>query len=100
MPLDEVLLGERRRGAVLVSGVLLKVATQVATLILNLSRKLVGTPRFELGTPCTPCMCATRLRHVPTRMCLERSHQARPRRESVMIPRFLTECGAISAAGP
>src|SRR6476646_1134381 len=27
--------------------------------------ELVGTPRFELGTPCTPCKCATRLRHVP-----------------------------------
>jgi hypothetical protein len=26
---------------------------------------MVGTPRFELGTPCTPCKCATRLRHVP-----------------------------------
>ena len=21
----------------------------------EISRKLVGTPRFELGTPCTPC---------------------------------------------
>jgi hypothetical protein len=28
--------------------------------------KLVGAPRFELGTPCTPCKCATRLRHAPT----------------------------------
>jgi hypothetical protein len=28
---------------------------------------LVGAPRFELGTPCTPCKCATRLRHAPTR---------------------------------
>src|SRR6185436_19202080 len=28
-------------------------------------KELVGTPRFELGTPCTPCKCATRLRHVP-----------------------------------
>src|SRR3954462_1711033 len=28
-------------------------------------QKVVGTPRFELGTPCTPCKCATRLRHVP-----------------------------------
>jgi hypothetical protein len=27
---------------------------------------LVGTARFELATPCTPCKCATRLRHVPT----------------------------------
>ena len=30
--------------------------------------KLVGTARFELATPCTPCKCATRLRHVPTRL--------------------------------
>ena len=28
--------------------------------------RLVGAPRFELGTPCTPCKCATRLRHAPT----------------------------------
>jgi hypothetical protein len=27
---------------------------------------LVGAPGFELGTPCTPCKCATRLRHAPT----------------------------------
>ena len=27
---------------------------------------MVGAPRFELGTPCTPCKCATRLRHAPT----------------------------------
>ena len=31
-----------------------------------LQRLLVGAPRFELGTPCTPCKCATRLRHAPT----------------------------------
>ena len=37
----------------------------------NSSKKLVGTPRFELGTPCTPCKCATRLRHAPTRFLLE-----------------------------
>src|SRR5262244_3982313 len=30
--------------------------------------ELVGAPRFELGTPCTPCKCATRLRHAPTRL--------------------------------
>ena len=29
-------------------------------------QRLVGTARFELATPCTPCKCATRLRHVPT----------------------------------
>src|SRR6516225_7235623 len=33
---------------------------------LTLSEILVGAPRFELGTPCTPCKCATRLRHAPT----------------------------------
>ena len=33
--------------------------------------KLVGTPRFELGTPCTPCKCATRLRHVPPEKLLK-----------------------------
>src|SRR6266404_3309568 len=29
------------------------------------SEKMVGTARFELATPCTPCKCATRLRYVP-----------------------------------
>src|SRR5258708_31126089 len=27
---------------------------------------MVGATRFELATPCTPCKCATRLRHAPT----------------------------------
>ena len=27
----------------------------------------VGTTRFELATPCTPCKCATGLRYVPKR---------------------------------
>ena len=29
---------------------------------------LVGTTRFELATPCTPCKCATGLRYVPKRI--------------------------------
>ncbi len=28
--------------------------------------KMVGPERLELSTPCTPCKCATRLRHGPT----------------------------------
>ena len=28
---------------------------------------MVGARRFELPTPCTPCMYATRLRYAPTR---------------------------------
>src|SRR5690348_10082095 len=42
-----------------------------AFLYANASRtsNLVGAPRFELGTPCTPCKCATRLRHAPTIYC-------------------------------
>ena len=27
----------------------------------------VGTTRFELATPCTPCKCATGLRYVPNK---------------------------------
>lgn len=27
---------------------------------------MVGTVGFEPTTPCTPCRCATRLRHAPT----------------------------------
>ena len=34
--------------------------------VLDDLRELVGTARFELATPCTPCKCATRLRYVPT----------------------------------
>ena len=33
----------------------------------NSFNNLVGTARFELATPCTPCMYATRLRYAPTR---------------------------------
>ena len=32
------------------------------------SEKLVGTARFELATPRTPSVCATGLRHVPTKI--------------------------------
>jgi hypothetical protein len=39
--------------------------------------ELVGTARFELATPCTPCKCATRLRHVPTGS----AHAKQPQRE-------------------
>ncbi len=37
--------------------------------------RLVGATRFELATPCTPCKCATRLRHAPTekRMIAEKA---------------------------
>ena len=38
----------------------------VHTLKTGCSEMLIGAPRFELGTPCTPCKCATRLRHAPT----------------------------------
>jgi hypothetical protein len=30
-------------------------------------KKRIGTARFELATPCTPCKCATRLRYAPTK---------------------------------
>ena len=30
-------------------------------------RFLVGVKGFEPSTPCTPCKCATRLRHTPTK---------------------------------
>src|SRR4029077_13583326 len=45
---------------------LLREGSQNVTLVLGLhTKRLVGAPRFELGTPCTPCKCATRLRHAP-----------------------------------
>ena len=31
-----------------------------------LNSDLVGTAGFEPATPCTPCKCATRLRHAPS----------------------------------
>src|SRR5215472_12825684 len=40
----------------------------VHTVFSRCSEILVGAPRFELGTPCTPCKCATRLRHAPIRL--------------------------------
>src|SRR6266404_4384146 len=42
-------------------------------------KRLVGAPRFELGTPCTPCKCATRLRHAPTRLFFFDSKLNEPR---------------------
>ena len=35
---------------------------------LQLTYCFVGTTRFELATPCTPCKCATGLRYVPNRI--------------------------------
>ena len=43
----------------------LALPTDIAGLIYSL-RELVGTVRFELTTPSTPCWCATRLRYAPT----------------------------------
>ena len=34
--------------------------------------QMVGAAGFELATPCTPCKCATRLRHAPTSCALYR----------------------------
>lgn len=31
----------------------------------SLHQKMVGQTGFEPATPCTPCMCATRLRYCP-----------------------------------
>ena len=62
--------------------------------------RLVGAPRFELGTPCTPCKCATRLRHAPT-ICSEacdRRERGRLAR-AVMIPRISGDC-PLGGAGP
>src|SRR5580704_7894704 len=64
--------------------------------------KLVGAPRFELGTPCTPCKCATRLRHAPTRFVLFITTAAPvPWRPGMDHTRFAPACsggGAPSAA--
>src|SRR5215472_12861227 len=46
----------------------------VHTVFSRCSEILVGAPRFELGTPCTPCKCATRLRHAPNRLFLSKDH--------------------------
>src|SRR5215475_5979672 len=64
--------------------------------------RLVGAPRFELGTPCTPCKCATRLRHAPTLLFLLTTDNARWGMValSLMIRRFARpRCGAFSGAG-
>ena len=36
---------------------------------------LVGTAGFEPATPCTPCKCATRLRHAPSAKSIQRLSQ-------------------------
>ena len=36
-------------------------------LVHDRNKKLVGVKGFEPSTPCTPCKCATRLRHTPNR---------------------------------
>ena len=52
------------------------------------SERLVGAPRFELGTPCTPCKCATRLRHAPISVslssCTRRAVGEAPRGASII----------------
>src|SRR5260370_31705122 len=63
---------------------------------------MVGAPRFELGTPCTPCKCATRLRHAPTRLFFfdSRLYQTRdrgPSRELIIIRRFgILRCDSLA----
>ncbi len=42
---------------------------------------LVGARGFEPPTPCTPCKCATRLRHAPT-LCVDCSARRLARREA------------------
>src|SRR6266850_5080239 len=62
----------------------------------------IGAPRFELGTPCTPCKCATRLRHAPTRLFLlgrTRAPAGDLPRAQLMIRRF-SQPAAVSAAAP
>ena len=39
--------------------------TNKKKLQINDLQLFVGTTRFELATPCTPCKCATGLRYVP-----------------------------------
>ena len=34
-------------------------------------KRMVGTARFELATPCTPSKCATRLRYVPMKFAAQ-----------------------------
>lgn len=45
-------------------------------------RRLVGMPRFELGTSCTPSRRATRLRYIPSRLALTdfRGYLDKPKR--------------------
>src|ERR1700751_5841430 len=59
------------------------------------TERLVGAPRFELGTPCTPCKCATRLRHAPTEFVLIRLsiHAAAKRSHAGMIRCFFAPGG-------
>lgn len=48
-------------------------------------RKVVGTARFELATPCPPCKCATGLRYVPTEKFRVPAHSRRGFRRKATI---------------
>ncbi len=54
--------GSNRREATIYSGILRHAEISNDELF---SRRVVGTARFELATPCTQNRCATRLRYVP-----------------------------------
>src|SRR3990167_4942208 len=54
----------------------MKTGYSIATVTRGHVEKMVGVKGFEPSTPCTPCKCATRLRHTPTRPQLYTESQA------------------------
>ena len=56
-------------------------------------RRLVGTARFELATPCSQSRCATRLRHVPRAAPVYRMATGGTRSPALQSPRY----GSVSA---
>jgi hypothetical protein len=64
------------------------------------AKKLVGTPRFELGTPCTPCKCATRLRHVPPKLLQSTVREVENPARGANDTRFLAGCSATFCREP
>ena len=52
----------------------------------GLNRCLVGVPRFERGTSCTPYKCATRLRYTPMTVPLRARTNLRIGRRGVKAP--------------
>ena len=54
---------------------------------LAIKAKKVGMTGFEPATPRTPCVCATRLRHIPNKRSVLKSRGGRIRTCDLLLPK-------------